>query len=57
MGVRNISAGEQIKEKIIKDVPQAKIDALELDLSSLALVRNFASNYNFFLGLPLNLLM
>ncbi|KAH0691581.1 hypothetical protein KY289_018939 [Solanum tuberosum] len=56
MGVRNISAGEQFKETIIKDVPQAKIDALELDLSSLASVRNFASNYNS-LGLPLNLLI
>ncbi|XP_006353886.1 short-chain dehydrogenase TIC 32, chloroplastic-like [Solanum tuberosum] len=56
MGVRNISAGEQVKETIIKDVPQAKIDALELDLSSLVSVRNFASNYNS-LGLPLNLLI
>ncbi|TMW89847.1 hypothetical protein EJD97_016565 [Solanum chilense] len=56
MGVRNISAGKQVKETIIKDVPQAKIDALELDLSSLASVRNFASNYNS-LGLPLNLLI
>ncbi|XP_049348799.1 short-chain dehydrogenase TIC 32, chloroplastic-like [Solanum verrucosum] len=56
MGVRNISAGEQVKETIIKDVPQAKIDALELDLSSLASVRNFASNFNS-LGLPLNLLI
>ncbi|XP_059304759.1 short-chain dehydrogenase TIC 32, chloroplastic-like [Lycium ferocissimum] len=56
MGVRNISAGKQVKEAIIRDVPEAKIDALELDLSSLASVRNFASNYNS-LGLPLNLLI
>ncbi|XP_055827418.1 short-chain dehydrogenase TIC 32, chloroplastic-like [Solanum dulcamara] len=56
MGVRNISAGKQVKETIIKDVPQANIDALELDLSSLASVRNFASNY-ISLGLPLNLLI
>ncbi|CAN4087720.1 unnamed protein product [Withania somnifera] len=56
MGVRNISAGKHVKESIIKDIPQAKIDALELDLSSLASVRNFASNYNS-LGLPLNLLI
>ncbi|XP_015069534.1 short-chain dehydrogenase TIC 32, chloroplastic-like isoform X2 [Solanum pennellii] len=56
MGVRNISAGKQVKETIIKDLPQAKIDALELDLSSLASVKNFASNYNS-LGLPLNLLI
>lgn len=56
MGVRNISAGKQVKEAIIRDVPQAKIDAMELDLSSLASVRNFASTYNSF-GLPLNLLM
>ncbi|KAJ8536794.1 hypothetical protein K7X08_035195 [Anisodus acutangulus] len=56
MGVRNVSAGKQVKEEILGDVPQAKIDALELDLSSLASVRNFASNYNS-LGLPLNLLI
>ncbi|XP_075102246.1 short-chain dehydrogenase TIC 32, chloroplastic [Nicotiana tabacum] len=56
MGVRNISAGKQVKEAIIRDVPQAKIDAMELDLSSLASVRNFASTYNSF-GLPLNLLI
>ncbi|XP_009757987.1 short-chain dehydrogenase TIC 32, chloroplastic-like [Nicotiana sylvestris] len=56
MGVRNISAGKQVKEAIIRDVPEAKIDAMELDLSSLASVRNFASNYNS-LGLPLNLLI
>ncbi|MCD7469703.1 Short-chain dehydrogenase TIC 32, chloroplastic [Datura stramonium] len=56
MGVRNVSAGKQVKEAIIRDVPQAKIDSLELDLSSLASVRNFASNYKS-LGLPLNLLI
>lgn len=51
MAVRNMEAGSNIKEAILKEVPNA-----ELDLSSLASVRNFASDYNSS-GLPLNILM
>ncbi|KAL7214250.1 hypothetical protein ACSBR1_026628 [Camellia fascicularis] len=56
MGVRNMSSGKEVKEAILKEIPNAKVDAIELDLSSLASVRKFVSEYNS-LGLPLNLLM
>lgn len=56
MGVRNMAAAKDVKEAIIKEIPTAKIDAMELDLSSLSSVRKFASEYNS-AGLPLNILM
>ncbi|KAI8007404.1 hypothetical protein LOK49_LG07G00373 [Camellia lanceoleosa] len=56
MGVRNMSSGKEVKEAILKEIPNVKVDAIELDLSSLASVRKFVSEYNS-LGLPLNLLM
>ncbi|KAL7183768.1 hypothetical protein ACSBR2_026027 [Camellia fascicularis] len=56
MGVRNMSAGKEVKNAISKEIPAAKIDAMELDLSSMASVRKFASEYTSS-GLPLNLLI
>lgn len=56
MGVRNMAAGKEVKEAIIKETPSAKIDAMMLDLSSMASVRKFASEYKS-AGHPLNLLM
>lgn len=56
MAVRNVSSGRDVKETILKEMPTAKIDVMELDLSSLAAVRKFASEYKSS-GLPLNLLM
>ncbi|PSS32379.1 Short-chain dehydrogenase TIC 32 like [Actinidia chinensis var. chinensis] len=56
MGVRNISSGKEVKEAILKEIPSAKIDAMELDLSSLASVRKFAMEFNS-LGHPLSLLI
>ena len=56
MGIRNLEAGRNVRETIIKENPSAKIDAMELDLSSMASVRKFASNYQS-AGLPLNILM
>ena len=56
MGVRNTAAGRNVKEEIIKQIPPAKVSAMELDLSSLASVRKFASDFKQS-GLPLNLLM
>ncbi|KAL7003444.1 Short-chain dehydrogenase TIC 32, chloroplastic [Sarracenia purpurea var. burkii] len=56
MGVRNVAAGKEVKEAIVKEIPAAKIDAMELDLSSMASVRKFASEFTS-LGLPLNLLI
>ncbi len=56
MGVRNMTAGQEVKEAIIKGNPTAKIDAMELDLSSMASVRKFAAEFNSS-GLPLSILM
>ncbi|TKY45221.1 Short-chain dehydrogenase TIC 32 [Spatholobus suberectus] len=56
MGIRNMAAGGEIKETIIRDNPTAKIDMMELDLSSMESVRRFASQFNS-CGLPLNILV
>ncbi|XP_008234205.1 PREDICTED: short-chain dehydrogenase TIC 32, chloroplastic-like [Prunus mume] len=56
MGVRNMAAGKDVKEAIVKEIPTAKIDAIELDLSSLSSVRKFASEFNSS-GRPLNILI
>lgn len=56
MAVRNVETCKKVKETIIRELPEAKIDIMELDLASLVSVRKFASEYNS-LGLPLNLLM
>ncbi|KAH7538073.1 hypothetical protein FEM48_Zijuj03G0160400 [Ziziphus jujuba var. spinosa] len=56
MGVRNMAAGEHVKEAIVKEIPTARLDAMELDLSSLSSVEKFASNFNSS-GRPLNILM
>ena len=56
MAVRNVSAGLAAKEAILTQVPGAKVDVLELDLSSKASVRTFASKFES-LNLPLNILM
>ncbi|XP_057776038.1 short-chain dehydrogenase TIC 32, chloroplastic-like isoform X2 [Salvia miltiorrhiza] len=56
MAVRNVESCNKVKETIIKEFPEAKIDVMELDLASFASVRKFASEYNS-LGLPLNLLI
>lgn len=56
MAVRNVSAGLAAKEAILAEVPGAKVHVLELDLSSMASVRTFASKFES-LNLPLNILM
>lgn len=56
MGVRNLEAGRNVRETIVKENPSAKIDAMELDLSSMASVRKFASDYQSS-GFPLNILV
>ncbi|WVZ14123.1 hypothetical protein V8G54_011689 [Vigna mungo] len=56
MGIRNMAAGGEIKETIQRDNPSAKIDMMELDLSSLESVRKFAAQFKS-CGLPLNILV
>ncbi|KAF0890607.1 hypothetical protein E2562_003803, partial [Oryza meyeriana var. granulata] len=46
MGVRNSSAGARVRDEIVKQVPAAKIEVLDLDLNSMASVRRFAENFN-----------
>ncbi|XP_060207066.1 short-chain dehydrogenase TIC 32, chloroplastic-like [Lycium barbarum] len=56
MAVRNVKSGAEVKESILKEIPHAKIDVMELDLGCMASVRKFASEYNSF-GYPLNILI
>ncbi|CAN0841240.1 Short-chain dehydrogenase TIC 32, chloroplastic [Linum grandiflorum] len=56
MAVRNVDAGRTVKEEILKEIPTAKVDIMNLDLSSMASVKKFASEY-VSSGLPLNLLI
>jgi len=51
-----MDAGKQVMDKIVKEIPAAKVDAMELDLSSMASVRKFASEYKSS-NRPLNLLI
>ncbi|KAM7525771.1 hypothetical protein LguiA_015673 [Lonicera macranthoides] len=55
MPVRKMERGKKVKEAIIEEIPNAKIEIMELDLSSMASLRNFASEYCS-LALPLNIL-
>ncbi|QCD94813.1 retinol dehydrogenase 12 [Vigna unguiculata] len=56
MGVRNLVTAKDVKEEILEEYPSAKVDAMELDLSSMASVRKFASDF-ISSGLPLNILI
>lgn len=56
MAVRNTNTGIKVKEEILKEIPTAKVDVMELDLNSMASVRKFATEF-ISSGLPLNLLM
>ncbi|XP_057952822.1 short-chain dehydrogenase TIC 32, chloroplastic-like [Malania oleifera] len=56
MAIRNLAAGRKFKDIIVKEIPTAKVDLMELDLSSMASVRKFASDFNTS-GLPLNILI
>ncbi|KAI3944764.1 hypothetical protein MKW92_033832 [Papaver armeniacum] len=56
MAVRDTAAGKVVKETILEENPSAKIEVLELDLSSMASVRKFAGEFKS-LGIPLNILI
>lgn len=56
MAARDVIAAKTIKEVILEEIPTAKVDAMELDLSSMTSVRKFALEY-ISSGLPLNILM
>ncbi|KAK7364345.1 hypothetical protein VNO80_12926 [Phaseolus coccineus] len=56
MAVRNVVAAKAVKEAILKEIHTAKVDVKELDLSSMASVRKFASEFTSS-SLPLNILI
>ena len=56
MAVRNTDAGRAVKVAIPEEIPAAKIEVMEIDLSAMASVRKFAAEYKA-TGLPLNILM
>ncbi|XP_022735863.1 short-chain dehydrogenase TIC 32, chloroplastic-like isoform X1 [Durio zibethinus] len=56
MGVRNLTAGREVQQTLVKQNPTAKIAAMEVDLSSMASVSKFAADFKSS-GLPLNILI
>ncbi|XP_021892157.1 short-chain dehydrogenase TIC 32, chloroplastic-like isoform X2 [Carica papaya] len=56
MGVRNVAASRDVKETLLKQNPSANVNAMELDLSSMASVKKFVAEFNSS-GLPLNILI
>ncbi|XP_076887294.1 short-chain dehydrogenase TIC 32, chloroplastic-like [Bidens hawaiensis] len=56
IAVRNLQVGQKVKAGVIAKIPNAKIDVMELDLSSQASVRRFATDY-ISKDLPLNVLI
>ncbi|KAJ4960264.1 hypothetical protein NE237_020174 [Protea cynaroides] len=53
---RDIKKGAELKKRVQKESPHAEIFLLEMDLSSLASIKRFCSEF-FSLGLPLNILI
>lgn len=56
LAVRNLESAGKVKEGILKETPEAKVDLLELDTSSLESVRKAADEF-LALNLPLNILV
>ncbi|RDX68092.1 Short-chain dehydrogenase TIC 32, chloroplastic, partial [Mucuna pruriens] len=46
MGVIDMNGAKNVKEAILKETPTAKVDVMELDLSSMASIQNFVSKFN-----------
>ncbi|KAK9147473.1 hypothetical protein Scep_006230 [Stephania cephalantha] len=56
IGDLNFAAAMNVKAAIVKKLPDAKVDVLELDLSSMASIREFVREFHS-LNLPLNILI
>ena len=56
MAVRSISSGLAVKHEILKEVENARLHVLQVDLSSISSVRNFVNEFKS-LNLPLNILV
>ncbi|KAK3132606.1 hypothetical protein QOZ80_6AG0525090 [Eleusine coracana subsp. coracana] len=56
MAVRSLPAAQALRDAVFAQAPEAKLEVMELDLSSMASVRTFASEF-IAKGLPLNILI
>ncbi|CAN0926653.1 Short-chain dehydrogenase TIC 32 B, chloroplastic [Linum grandiflorum] len=56
IGARNIAAANEAKRLIVKDIENARVDVLQLDLASIKSVTHFADSFKS-LNLPLNILI
>lgn len=56
IAARNMKAANEAKQLVVKHNEKAKIDVLELDLSSLKSIKTFSHSFKA-LNLPLNILM
>lgn len=56
LAIRNTETGKKVTETILTETPDAKVDIMELDLSSQASIRDFAARYRSS-GLPLHILI
>ncbi|KAG6518628.1 short-chain dehydrogenase TIC 32 B, chloroplastic-like [Zingiber officinale] len=56
IGARNLEAADSVKQGILQNTPSAKIDIIELELSSQKSVRAFAGKF-LAMNLPLNILI
>ena len=45
MACRNLTTANKCKDNIMKERPQATVEIMEIDLSSLSSVKNFANQY------------
>jgi NAD(P)-dependent dehydrogenase (short-subunit alcohol dehydrogenase family) len=45
MASRNVAKAEKAKEKILKSIPEAKIDIMEVDLANLDSIHHFSTNF------------
>ena len=43
---RTLESGQKVKESLADQVPSSKLHVMEMDLSSLSSVRNFARSFN-----------
>nr|KYP65420.1 WW domain-containing oxidoreductase [Cajanus cajan] len=56
MGVIEMIDAKNVKKAILNEIPTAKIDIMELDLSSMTSIRNFVSKFTSY-GISLNILI
>lgn len=56
IGARNVEAGKAARDDIVEETKGARVDVLQLDLSSMESVKKFANDFQA-LNLPLNILI